>query len=296
MASRGWCFTLHDYDEKDESFVQAVVCQYMVYGHEECPDTGRKHLQGYVYFPKRGKRFKGVKALFPRETHIEAAKGSPSQNKAYCTKSDKEGFFEFGDLPAQGKRSDIDDVREWIEQGDSMRQIVKKARSYQSMKAAEMILKYSDPIADRRDVEVYWFWGPTGAGKSHTARAEAGPPASVFTAHATGQWWDGYDNHPVILIDDYRTNFCTFSWLLRLLDVYAMQLPIKGGFRDLRATKIYITSPKNPEETWSKRTPEDLQQLLRRIKEVRYFGPRDLGEVRDAPRQVVVDDYEYQAY
>lgn len=297
MSCRGWCFTLHDYTAEEEQLIQALDAQYLVYGHETCPETGRLHLQGYIYFKGRGKRFGGVKSLLPDRVHLEQAKGSPQENHAYCTKEDKEGFISQGQMPKQGKRNDIEVVREAIAGGAGMRQVVQIATSYQAMKAAEMILKYSNLEEKNRDLSVFWFWGPTGSGKSYTARQEAGPGVDVFTAHATATWWDGYDNHNVILIDDYRANFCPFNELLRLLDIYPKQLPIKGGFRQLKATKIYITTPKNPHDTWASRTPEDLQQLLRRITEVREFAPRhvDLPPVNDyAALPVPNGDYDYQ--
>lgn len=295
-SCRGWCFTLHDYTDQEEQLIQALDAQYIVYGHETCPETGRPHLQGYIYFKGRGKRFGGVKNLFPDRVHLEQAKGSPQENHAYCTKEDQEGFVSIGQMPKQGKRSDIEVVRQAIREGAGMRHIVDIAPSYQAMKAAEMILKYSDPEEKNRDLSVFWFWGPTGSGKSHTAREEAGDYRDVFTAHATGQWWDGYDNHNVILIDDYRASFCQFNWLLRLLDKYPLQLPIKGGFRSCRATKIFITTPKSPQDTWTSRTEEDLAQLLRRITEVREFQPRYQPEpVNDyALVRPYNEDYDYQ--
>ena len=42
--------------------------------------------------------------------HVEIAKGNAIQNRVYCTKDDD--YTEEGVLPAQGRRSDLWDVKE----------------------------------------------------------------------------------------------------------------------------------------------------------------------------------------
>jgi hypothetical protein len=37
------------------------------------------------------------------------------------------------------------------------------------------------------------------------------------------------------------------------------------------AKRIFISTPKSPEDTWEGRTEEDLQQLLRRIETIIHF-------------------------
>jgi len=71
---------------------------------------------------------------------------------------------------------------------------------------------------------------------------------------------------------------CTFSELLRLLDRYPYTVETKGGSVQFNASMIIFTSPHSPMEMWGARTQEDLQQLMRRITEVRHFsvdGPPD---------------------
>lgn len=87
----------------------------MVVGKEQ-GEQGTKHLQGYLYYDN-ARSFASVKKLIPK-AHIEAAKGSPAQNKEYCT---KEGdFFELGDMPTQGKRTDLNEIKKKIEEGTTV--------------------------------------------------------------------------------------------------------------------------------------------------------------------------------
>ena len=41
------------------------------------------------------------------------------------------------------------------------------------------------------------------------------------------QWFDGYMGQKVVCFDDFRKDFCTFHELLRLLDRYPMDVPVK---------------------------------------------------------------------
>ena len=63
----------------------------MIIGRE-VGQEGTPHLQGYVIMEKKTTLVE-MKKLFPR-AHLEVAKGSPEQNKIYCSKDGK--FQEFG--------------------------------------------------------------------------------------------------------------------------------------------------------------------------------------------------------
>jgi hypothetical protein len=86
-----WCFTVFQYDEETEKKLKSLypdTVDYLCYGHEVCPTTGKAHLQGYIKFTNK-KRFNQVKKLFNVPPHIEKCKGTPHQNFIYCGKEDK---------------------------------------------------------------------------------------------------------------------------------------------------------------------------------------------------------------
>jgi hypothetical protein len=58
-----------------------------------------------------------VQGLLP-QSHIERAKGTPQQNRAYCSKDGD--FDEYGTLPSdsQGKRNDWEELRDWLKERD----------------------------------------------------------------------------------------------------------------------------------------------------------------------------------
>ena len=46
--------------------------------------------------------------------------------------------------PAQGKRRDIDAVREIVQSGGGMREVALQASSFQALRGAEVLLKYHE--------------------------------------------------------------------------------------------------------------------------------------------------------
>lgn len=265
VRSRDWCFTVNNYSDVDTQicYELSVVSNYLIYG-KEVASTGTKHLQGYIYF-KDAKSFSKVQKLLPKGTHIEKAKGTPKQASDYCK---KEGdYVEYGELPQpSGKRNDLEQIKHLVNNGGRMVDVIDVATSYQSVKMAEQMFKYKEKPRNWKP-RVYWFYGPTGTGKSKLAYEMFGD--TCYTAMSTGKWWEGYDAHENVIIDDMRKDFMKFHELLRLLDRYAMKIETKGGSRQFLAKNIIITSCHHPATLFD--TREDVQQLIRRIDEIREF-------------------------
>lgn len=124
---------------------------------------------------------------------------------------------------------------------------------------------------------VRWYWGPTGTGKSRTAHTEAheGEDPDVYRASGPAVrggrwWWDGYDAHARVIIDDFRPVWCGIEFLLHILDRYGCRIECKGGSRQMLASEIWITCPKHPEACYEDEG-EDMRQLLRRITVIKQF-------------------------
>lgn len=271
--SRSYCFTSF----KDTVLYDGDSINYICWGRETCPDTGKPHLQGYVEFP-RGVTLSRAKAILRDPVvHLERRKGSQKQAIDYCRK-DCNGdqshlFFEFGERKQQGARRDIDLVRDIVKGGGGMRKILDEAVNYQTLCIAKVALTYMEVGRDEPP-EVFWYWGATGTGKTRAVVDGTDPSELWFcngpSAKGGKLWFDGYDAHPVAILDDFRPTWCGLSFLLRLLDRYRMKVEVKGGYRSWRPSKIYVTCPKPPSECYLE-AGEDIAQLERRISVIKEF-------------------------
>lgn len=131
----------------------------------------------------------------------------------------------------------------------------------------KLITEYD--LTERIAPTVIWIYGPTGTGKTRYV-FDREDLNDLWLASVNLQWFDGYTGQQAVLIDDFRGNFCSFHSLLRYLDRYPMRVPVKGGFTVWKPTRIYITSSKHPSSIYN--VDEDVNQLLRRIDQIRYTG------------------------
>ncbi len=267
--ARGWCFTCHMCSNENLTKLRELKSSYLIVGDEVAPTTHKKHWQGYAYW-SNARRFEGVKKLLPDGCHIEPARGTAEQNRVYCTKESV--LLEIGVLPTQGKRTDLALVRECVSDGGNMRDVIQTASSCQGVRVGEKILQYYEQARDWVP-EVHWYWGPTGSGKSRRARELC--PNAWWSGNSL-RWWQGYDGHEDVIIDDFRGDFCTFHELLRILDRYPFLVETKGGSRQLLAKRIIITCPYEPSGAY-RGCGEHLCQLLRRITIIREFEAPDGG-------------------
>lgn len=260
--SKSFVFTWNNYTDETLKYLNELECSYMVYGKEVAPTTGTRHLQGYVEFEKQ-KKFTTVVNLFQKQ-HVELRKGSQQQAIDYCCK-DKE--FTTRGSPActkQGKRSDIEHARESAKAG-GMRLVSKTTNSLQALKVAQVFLEYNEKARDYKPT-VTWIWGESGSGKSRKARELL--KDDVYTKNDGTKWWNGYDGHENVIIDDFRDSWWSITEMLSLLDRYEKKVEVKGSVRQFRGRQIVVTSIHHPNTMYKNCHGEPIVQLLRRIDEV----------------------------
>lgn len=242
-------------------------------GWETCPTTGAKHLQGAAVLNKRLafstlKRKPGL-----TRAHIESMRGTPAQSLAYCTKEDPLAFTH-GVLPQPGKRNDLCDAVDLLREGLSIGELIRTADTpivatfVRYPKGLTQISHTFREYSYRPKPFVLWLHGSTGTGKTrfaHDLSESLGCSSDIWLSNASLQWFDGYHGQKVACWDDYRTNHAKFSFVLRLLDRYKLDVAIKGGFVNWQPLLIIVTTPKSARATWNLRTEEDIAQLERRI-------------------------------
>lgn len=279
--ARTWCFTLNNYKvdndgEQQDEFPAlcerlATASRYSIIG-KETGDSGTPHLQGYVCFATSW-RFNRVKKLVGNRVHLEAAKGTAAQNREYCSKDGD--FWEHGEIPTakQGKRTDLDEIADLVDQGIAIREIATSfpatyIRNYRGIQhyAALQVEDYNHD-----HVRGIWIYGTPGTGKSHHARlfAEARYPGS-FYLKSQNKWWDTYSGEKCVLLDDLDTG-ALGHYLKIWCDKYACTGEVKGGSVKLQHHYFIITSNYTPAYLW----PDDMQMqqaITRRCKMIHMTG------------------------
>lgn len=262
-------------------------------------ETLRQHLRG----PTGDYRFS-----------IRAARGSPSANRTYCTKtesrdpSEGSGPFEFGNCPCDsGKRKDFQAAIAILRERRSLREIAVTyplvyAQYYnglQRLLEATATPRTTPPI-------VHWYYGPSGAGKSRTA-LERGlqlcgainaehptPDVLPYYKESDHKWWGGYVGQRVVILDDFRPTVLSYDYLLRLLDRYPVQVEGKGNQIQFNSEHIFITSAQSPMEYYGGLVGRNaLIQLIRRLGEIRKFDYLPGHEPEDVQRALrLIEEYE----
>jgi len=289
-------FTLNNYTEQEYAALKTLTPKWMIIG-KEVGETGTPHLQGAMVLGKQVafstiKRWPGM-----GRAHVEPMRGTPSDSKTYCSKEDGNPY-EYGSLPEPGKRNDLQNVAQKILAGSTMLEIAMDPETAPMIikyhKGLTILREYTIPKRDRHTPPtVVWLHGTTGTGKTETAfdaseRLYGNVP---WISNTDLTWFDGYDGQPAVIFDDLRTRSVRFEILLRLLDRYPIDVPIKGGFVSWRPRLIIITAPYDHRTMWSLKTNEQLEQLSRRIT-LEASAPEDLSRVYELlcipnPRVVV---------
>lgn len=294
FRERGWCFTSF----LDEEPFYHERCKYLLYAPEVCPETGRNHWQGYVYFYDKVSMKLAQKLIKCPKVHFEYAEGETDENKAYIIGpwdgTDKNGkpkhkdynpdYKVFGNEPRQGKRTDLDELKEAIVKGTKVDDI--------AMQYPIMYHQYGRTLEKLEDVAMrkmyrteqtkgIWYYGSTGVGKSHKAFENYSPETHYTLINDKG-WWDGYAQQEIVIINDFR-GWISYDELLQLVDKWPHKVRRRGREPiPFTSKKVIITSSLSPEDVYCNRHEKDsLEQLYRRFEIIQLFNENEKYEFLD---------------
>lgn len=256
---------------------------YLVYQLEQgVLSDGRRgttHWQGFVWF-KDG-LIRSIKAVQKHlgliDCHIDKA-ASPYDAMMYCKKPEL--------LVKKDKNDKLTFViQKWAEHGTPLD--VAMNQGYRSdlsralrgamehgmnkgVKDDDTLVRYASHIQKARAIrmpkktwktELFFFWGPTGTGKTYTAINKLnelfGEDGWGCKSDSTGAWWDGYDGEKGCLVNDFGAGQISISQLLNLCDAAPAIVPIKGSFVPWQARTLIITCHEHPAKYWpADRWPE----------------------------------------
>lgn len=275
-----YCFTSFLYPKKPK--YDGVTMEYICYGLETCPDTGRLHWQGFVQFRTPTSMKQAQLQTECKNSHFEERDGTPEEARVYCTgiKVKKnihilnEVFIEFGklvDRPIIEKTLDTSKffpaIREGLTKLEAYDQypalMVQRPRLYDDYKLAyrnSFKRKFDD---DNKPVLEFHI-GPSGSGKSRGVFA-ANPDAYVWSLGNGGSssWLDNYEGQDVIILDDFDPKTISFSAMKQIAGYNPFSFQSKNGIASLVARKFIFTSTIDP-YLWY---PDPNKEWARRIKE-----------------------------
>lgn len=270
-----WCFTFWEQDRMPGWNPDKM--RYMVYQAEQCPDTGKKHFQGYVEFHRTQKMGMVKKALGSNTVHLGPRQGSRAQARDYCMKEDTRlpegGPFEFGEWieGQQGKRTDLEDVAKKIKEGKSFKEITEEhtttvIRYTKGIKAVQKILNVKKRPEEVENIILY---GDTGCGKSTYIWRKF---PEIWTGYIPG-WWEGYDKHDYAFYDEFDgAVHMDVSLFKKVTDKFPLNVPCKGDSIDYVARVNLFASNINPRDWYPRQHWEAIKRRMNHIIYCRRLG------------------------
>lgn len=237
-----------------------------VRGQLESPPAGYRHWQILIIFTRKVS-LRGLKELFPAGAHYELSLSSAAN--AYVWKEDTrvpDSQFELGALPINRNKAE-DWQRIWdIAKAGNIEEIPPDIRVRHYSTFRKIRADYAKPTPMERVGVIYW--GPTATGKSRRAWDEAGMDA--YPKNPRTKWWDGYQNQPNVVIDEFR-GAIDIGYLLQWVDRYPVLVEIKGSTVPLVAKKFWLTS-NIPPHLWFPDVDQVTQDALFRRFEIIEFS------------------------
>jgi hypothetical protein len=252
MTTRGWCGTLNNPQLTGEVYFNMLKATlkngtYLVMQREK-GESGTPHFQLYVHWPSAVSMSTCKQRLMIGGWHLEKAMGSPAQNQTYCTKEEGrlEGPWEFGTVPQQGKRSDIQAALEDLKKNPKSLETIEFIDKHPGVwvKYDKMLTKYRDKLltVERPGPKVLILIGSPGIGKSRWCQKMF--PKAFWMSNPRG-WWDGYIGQDTVILDDFDAlmfNGLGARFIKNLWDRYPLMVEVKGGMVQMQATTFIVTS------------------------------------------------------
>ena len=276
--ARNWIFTINNFTESDEQFVELLSLDEdvnRIIAEHEHLEEGTPHIQGYVSFTRRVYRTEVERRLGGR-AWVQIAVGSVKQNVEYCS---KEGLV----IVSKNCECENDD----IENGKLTMKVVEAARNMDPWKFEDNFpmvwVKHRNQILNvmmdnaLRNVENwdgdlksknYWIWGPPGIGKSKWAATLM--PVQHQYKKAVNKWWDGYNLcvHKIVMLEDFPMNGQMFAQHVKIWsDRYFFMAECKGSSMVVEPGRFFLIITSNFPIMACFDNDEDVRAISRRFTE-----------------------------
>ena len=283
---RSWLITWNNYPDLDTVLerIKSKKFRYCIACAETAPTTGTPHVHIALYFT-RGRSGNSLVKQFKCNVDCKGKGKWKDELRDYIIKApghkkhneQGEVFFEEGNKPSPGKRTDIAAACIEIENGRKVDDIAIEDPMFYHMYGRTLSKIEDIALRQRFRTEMTvgtWYYGSTGVGKSHDAFTNFTPETHYVYPDDNG-WWDGYTGQETVIINDFRGSL-TYGFLLNLVDKWPVS--VRRRCREpvpFLAKHVIITSSEPPWEVYNNLSANDsLDQLHRRFNIV-YCPSRD---------------------
>lgn len=286
-------------------------CDYLVFAFEICPTTKRGHFQTFIHYQNSQAWDSVRKNFCQdgRKRHVVPMSqyATPLDNRFYCLKGlhcvydkinkqnspdwgkdvvlykwedssaappsmdPKTNAFEFGVVPAQGKRCDLDEIKEKIKSGEInsnlklLEEIPFSQWCQYGDKMEKAIYMYAKPRDSNVETVVTFKVGPADSGKTR-ALHEAGFVQQSISGSIEMPFMLNYEGETKVFFDEIRWEQMTLPFFLKLTDRYPFVVNTKNGKKQFVATEIGFTANQDWRTFWPKITEHEKDALERRIR------------------------------
>jgi len=270
-----YCFTHHNYTDETEAMYKALPCDYIIYGHEVCPKTSRKHLQGYLYWKNKKRGGALIKQL--PGANLRTARGDTDSNHIYCSKEGVE-IYERGTRPmdpgAKGNTQKVlwAEIARLADAGDfaTLRRDYPQIDTLHFNKLQARFIRGKMEEVKHLDGELQgvWVYGPPGSGKSSYVYEMFGD--DVYPKIGKTKWWCSYMFQKNVWIDDYDPTIKNMDYYMKIwTDRWKFVAEYKGGSFMIRPEKVVVTSNFTIEECFP--DPKICAAMKRRFPTIVYI-------------------------
>lgn len=280
-----------------------LTTTYMLFGPIEWTEENKKpHFHMFVSWTHSKKVPTILKILPSKIYHIEPAM-TQSEAIEYCWKTNPNDILEFGEQPKQGERTDLKELLKKYqfninEIKNNEPELYRKFRSglidiceYHQSKKSMLdwlgLKENENGEIEKKEYKptiVHWFFGPTGKGKTYEVKKilssrilnnELKPDDITRIDNFKGDFAIGDLNveSKIVIIDEFRGDKLKLGELLQLID--GCNVNIKGSKLYIHAEEIFITSCQHPKEAYHSVKSDKVDQLMRRLIDIRNFGSDD---------------------
>lgn len=241
------------------------------------------------------------------DSHTEPQKGGKEQLKAYLLKEGE--YEEKGEQvlctrgidnveDVQGKRSDLDEIEELLNDGATPTEIFESCFRYRKYEKMIKSAYLDRRIKETPQIKKMWneyHWGRSGTGKTYTyIKLCEEHPDEVYLCNdyansgSSGGGFDFYTSNPakIVVLDEFRGNM-PYAQLLSMLDVYSRNQQ-HCRYQNVYNlwTSVIICSIYPPEKAYAfmvddtQKNVDSIQQLLRRLNVIVYHYINKDGKYR----------------